>query len=99
MIFDRDVSIAMQDGTVLRANVFRPEGDSRHPVVMALGAYGKDVHFEDAYNPQWKVLKQIYPGLDGGCRPRDGTRWRAGRCRPASRWRRRGRRSWDHCMG
>jgi predicted acyl esterase len=64
MIFDRDVPIPMQDGTVLRANVFRPDGAGPHPVVMALGAYGKDVHFEDAYNPQWKVLKQIYPGLD-----------------------------------
>jgi predicted acyl esterase len=64
MIFDRDVPIPMQDGTVLRANVFRPDSEGPHPVVMALGAYGKDVHFEDAYNVQWKVLKQIYPGLD-----------------------------------
>jgi predicted acyl esterase len=64
MIFDRDVPITMQDGTVLRANVFRPEAAGPHPVVMAMGAYGKDVHFEDAYNPQWTVLKQIYPGLD-----------------------------------
>lgn len=64
MIFERDASIPMSDGTVLRANVFRPDAPGRWPVVMALGAYGKDVHFEDAFNPQWKVLKQIYPGLD-----------------------------------
>ncbi|RZS81652.1 CocE/NonD family hydrolase [Pigmentiphaga kullae] len=64
MIFERDVALTMSDGTVLRANVFRPEAPGRHPVVMAMGAYGKDVHFEDAYQPQWQVLKKIYPGLD-----------------------------------
>jgi hypothetical protein len=64
LIFERDVGIAMADGTVLRANVFRPGAPGRYPIVMAMGAYGKDVHFEDAFNPQWKVLKQIYPGLD-----------------------------------
>lgn len=62
--FERDVGITMADGTVLRANVFRPAAPGTYPVVMAMGAYGKDVHFEDAFNPQWKVLKQIYPGLD-----------------------------------
>jgi predicted acyl esterase len=64
LVFERDVGIPMADGTVLRANVFRPPAPGRYPVVMAMGAYGKDVHFEDAFNPQWKVLKQIYPGLD-----------------------------------
>lgn len=64
LVFERDVGLAMSDGTMLRANVFRPEAPGRYPVVMALGAYGKDVHFEDAFNPQWQVLKRIYPGLD-----------------------------------
>lgn len=64
MKLDRDVPILMSDGTSLCANVFRPEAPGPWPVVMAMGAYGKDVHFEDAYNPQWKVLKGLYPGLD-----------------------------------
>ena len=64
MMVERDVQILMSDGTPLCANVFRPARPGPWPVLMALGAYGKDVHFEDAYNPQWKVLKQIYPGLD-----------------------------------
>lgn len=63
MFFEKDVPIAMSDGVVLRANVFRPVAPGRYPVVMALGIYGKDEHFEDAFNPQWKVLTQIYPGL------------------------------------
>ena len=63
MVFERDVPIPMADGTVLRANVFRPEGAGRFPVVMAMGIYGKDEHFEDAFGPQWKILNQSYPGL------------------------------------
>ncbi len=63
-VVEFDVDIGMSDGIVLRANVFRPAGEGKYPVVMAMGAYGKDVHFEDAFNPQWKVLKRTYPGLD-----------------------------------
>lgn len=63
-VFERDVALTMSDGTALRANVFRPAKPGRYPVVMAMGAYGKDVHFEDAFNPQWQVLKRIYPELD-----------------------------------
>ncbi len=65
MIFEQDVAIGMSDGMILRANVFRPEKAGHYPVVMAMGAYGKDVHFEDAFNPQWKIIKQLYPGIDG----------------------------------
>jgi uncharacterized protein len=64
LVFERDVALTMSDGAVLRANVFRPAKPGRYPVVMAMGAYGKDVHFEDAFNPQWQVLKRIYPELD-----------------------------------
>ena len=63
LVFDRDVAIEMADGTVLRANVFRPVQEGRYPVLMAMGAYGKDVHFEDAFHPQWNTLLQIYPEL------------------------------------
>lgn len=64
LIFEKDVEIGMRDGVVLRANVFRPRKPGRYPVVMAMGVYGKDAHFKDAFAPQWKVLKSIYPGLD-----------------------------------
>ena len=64
LVFEKDVAIPMTDGTVLRANVFRPDTTGRFPVVMAKGAYGKDVHFRDGYGPQWERLKEIYPDLD-----------------------------------
>jgi predicted acyl esterase len=64
MVFDKDVAVPMSDGIVLRANVFRPAAAGRYPVVMAMGVYGKDVHFRDAFPTQWQRLRAIYPGLD-----------------------------------
>ena len=63
MIFEKDVPIRASDGNVLRANVFRPSGQGPHPVVMAHGSYGKDVHFSHAFKPQWDKLNRLYPGL------------------------------------
>lgn len=64
LVIEKEVPVPMSDGAVLRANVYRPDIDGRFPVVMAKGAYGKDVHFRDAFSEQWKRLKSIYPGLD-----------------------------------
>lgn len=64
LIFDKDVAVPLSDGTILRANIFRPDAEGTFPVVLAKGAYGKDVHFRDGYRPQWDRLKEIYPDLD-----------------------------------
>ena len=40
MLVDRDVAVRMSDGTVLRANVFRP--DTVAPAIMSMTPYGKD---------------------------------------------------------
>jgi predicted acyl esterase len=40
--FDRDVAVPVRDGTVLRVNVFRPEDDAPHPVILSAHPYGKD---------------------------------------------------------
>jgi predicted acyl esterase len=63
MIFEKDVPVAMSDGIVLRANIFRPAREGKYPVVMSHGVYGKDVHFSLAFKPQWEKLTQIYPDL------------------------------------
>jgi predicted acyl esterase len=63
LLFEKDIAIPMNDGNVLRANVHRPKGEGRFPVVMTHGVYGKDVHFADAFAPQWKRLHEIYPGM------------------------------------
>ncbi len=42
VVFERDVPVPVRDGTVLRANVFRPEAPGRYPVLLSLQPYGKD---------------------------------------------------------
>ena len=44
IIVEKDVAIKMRDGTVLRANVFRPDITDRAPVVMTFTMYDKDAH-------------------------------------------------------
>jgi predicted acyl esterase len=39
---DWDVPVKVRDGTILRANVFRPKGDAAVPVIMSAHPYGKD---------------------------------------------------------
>ena len=40
---ERDVPVAVRDGTRLRVSVFRPEATGRFPVMMSAHPYGKDV--------------------------------------------------------
>ncbi len=47
MIYEHNVGIAVRDGTVLRANVYRPVAAGAYPVIMSLGPYGKDRHLAD----------------------------------------------------
>jgi uncharacterized protein len=42
IVIERDVVVPMRDGVTLRANVFRPTEEGRHPVLVALHPYGKD---------------------------------------------------------
>jgi uncharacterized protein len=42
MIVERNVPARMRDGVTLRADVYRPEGDGRHPALLLRLPYGKD---------------------------------------------------------
>jgi predicted acyl esterase len=61
MLIEWDVGIAMDDGVVLRADVFRPPDDARVPVILSYGPYGKGLHFEDGYPDQWRILCELFP--------------------------------------
>jgi len=50
IIIEKGVSITMEDGIALSANVFRPKQEGRYPVVMSFTAYDKDKGPE-AYPP------------------------------------------------
>jgi len=42
LVVEDNVPVPMRDGVVLRADVYRPTGDGRHPVLVMRTPYGKD---------------------------------------------------------
>jgi predicted acyl esterase len=66
MRVDWDVPIRMEDGVVLRADVFRPVNDGRHPVIMTHGPYAKGLAFQDGFPGMWKPLSAKYPDAVAG---------------------------------
>lgn len=61
MKIDWDVPISMDDGVILRADLFRPEGSGEWPVLLSYGPYGKGLSFQDGYPDQWAALVDAYP--------------------------------------
>lgn len=43
MVIEWDAPIEMDDGLILRANIYRPDEEGVFPVVMSHGPYGKDL--------------------------------------------------------
>jgi predicted acyl esterase len=66
MRIDWDVPIEMEDGLVLRADVFRPEGDGRHPVILSYGPYAKGLAFQDGYPSAWARMVAEHPDVAYG---------------------------------
>jgi uncharacterized protein len=54
MTVDWDVAVAMDDGVVLRADVFRPAAPGRYPVLLSYGPYAKGLAFQDGYPSAWQ---------------------------------------------
>src|SRR5689334_10731659 len=63
MTLDRDAEIPMRDGAPLRANVYRPDGPGRFPVLMTFGPYGKDVPLREFMQEAWDRLNETYPEI------------------------------------
>src|SRR5687767_10559741 len=53
MRIDWDVPIRMDDGLVLRCDVYRPIEDGKYPVILSYGPYAKWLHFEQIYKTCW----------------------------------------------
>ncbi len=66
MIVNWDVPIEMSDGDVLRADVFRPKGTDRYPVLLGLGPYAKGLPFPVGYPDQWGRLVASHPEVMSG---------------------------------
>jgi len=66
MKIDIDVPIEMDDGIVLRADVFRPEAEGRYPVIVSYGPYGKGLLFEEGYKTAWEIMAREHPDAVAG---------------------------------
>jgi len=66
MRIDYDVPIRMDDGVLLRADVFRPIADGRYPAICSYGPYAKGLPFQVGYRDQWNVLIHSFPEVAVG---------------------------------
>lgn len=66
MRIDWDVPIRMDDGLVLRADIYRPVAEGRYPVILSYGPYGKLLHFEDGYKTAWDRMVTKHPDVPAG---------------------------------
>jgi predicted acyl esterase len=63
MQIDWDVAIPMADGVVLRADIFRPLGDKKVPVIVSYGPYAKGLDFRVGYKSQWARVVEAVPEI------------------------------------
>jgi uncharacterized protein len=63
MLIEWDVPIAMDDGLVLRADVYRPTTEGRYPVILTYGPYAKFLSFQQGYPDQWRIMCELHPSV------------------------------------
>lgn len=56
-----DVPIVMNDGLVLRADVYLPVADGRYAAIMSYGPYGKGLAFQEKYSSAWEIMLREFP--------------------------------------
>ena len=61
MRIDWDVPIKMDDGVVLRADVFRPVKEGKYPALVSYGPYGKGLAFQEGYKTAWDIMAREFP--------------------------------------
>jgi predicted acyl esterase len=66
MRIDWEVPIMMDDGLVLRADVYRPVTPGQYPVILSYGPYGKGLAFQDGYTTAWERMAAQHPDVTAG---------------------------------
>jgi predicted acyl esterase len=66
MRIDWDVPIQVDDGLVLRADIFRPLSEGRYPVLLSYGPYAKGLSFQDGYPSAWQRMVNEHPDVPHG---------------------------------
>ncbi|OLC17934.1 MAG: peptidase S15 [Candidatus Rokubacteria bacterium 13_1_40CM_69_27] len=55
--------IPMDDGLVLRADIFRPIEDGHYPVILTYGVYAKGLSYQEGYPMQWQKMVEDHPEI------------------------------------
>ena len=63
MRIDWDVPIEMDDGIILRCDVYRPIDEGPYPVILTYGPYGKYLAFQDGYVSCWNRMAEEHPDV------------------------------------
>ena len=63
MHIEWDAPIPADDGLVLRADIFRPVGDGKYPVILSYGPYAKGLEFKEGYKANWARLVEAAPNV------------------------------------
>jgi uncharacterized protein len=66
MTIEWDVPIEMDDGIVLRADIFRPNPPERCPALVTYGPYAKGLAFQDGYPSAWERMVRHHPDVPAG---------------------------------
>lgn len=66
MKVDWDVPIEMDDGNVLRADIFRPLDVGKYPVLITYGPYAKGLPFQKGYPSAWNRMITEHPDVPYG---------------------------------
>jgi uncharacterized protein len=66
MLVEWDVEIPMDDGIVMRADVFRPPAGGPFPVILSYGPYAKGLAFQEGYADQWRIMAEGHPDVTAG---------------------------------
>ena len=66
MKIEWDAPIRMDDGLVLRADVFRPDDGGRYPAILTYGPYGKGLAFQEGYKTAWEIMARENPDALAG---------------------------------
>ena len=61
-----DVPITMDDGNVLRADVFLPAEPGEYPALLSYGPYAKGLPFQTGYPTAWETLTAEHPDVEAG---------------------------------
>src|ERR1700746_1344392 len=66
MRIDWNVPIAVDDGLVLRADVFHPVAEGSYPVILSYGPYAKGLAFQGGCPSAWQGMADSPPDVVAG---------------------------------